>query len=75
MKNHRNYDPRTEGLENLAFAQFVDLCDQKDLEDRRQIHRHFFEGFRQKVFLTNCMDFAVEGLSETLQELRPYRVD
>ena len=49
MKNHRDYDPRTEGLENLAFAQFVDLCDQKDLEDRRQIHRHFSEGFRQKV--------------------------
>jgi hypothetical protein len=59
----------------LHLTQFVDLCDQKDPEDRRQIRRHFSEGFRQKVFSTNRMDFAVEGLSETLQEPRPYRVD
>jgi hypothetical protein len=72
MKNHRDYDPRTQSLlENLAFAQFVDLCDQKDLEDRS---RHFSEGFRQVEGLDYFRIYPVStsigiGLAKSTLEL------
>jgi hypothetical protein len=70
MKNHRDYDPRTESLDHLAFAQFVDPCDQKDLEDRRQIHRHFFEGSHLQAFRI-CLLFESLVADYSCQKVDP----